>query len=67
MEINTGDIGEMGSFEDINGEVYLSVTDLVKHLEGNKHRMKEVVAESITTDRFILLLKSFEKQIKEMP
>lgn len=55
----------MGSVIDETGEVHLSVNDLIRHLEGNKHRMNEVQPEHMTADRFISLLRMFEKGIKE--
>lgn len=66
IDIKPEDIHEMRSFEDENGEVFLSVNDLVNHLKLNKHRMNEVVPEHITADRFIQLLRTFEKAIKEI-
>lgn len=59
-------LNEMGSVIDENGEVYLSVDDLVKHFENNIHRMHEVQPEHITAKRFIGLLRQFESGIKEM-
>ena len=64
MNIKTGDIGEMGSYQDEEGEVYLSVTDLINHLNGNLHRVTD--EEKVTLGRFIFLLRSFERQIKEL-
>ena len=40
QKANAGDIDEMGAVIDEKGEVHLSVTDLVKHLERNMHRMR---------------------------
>lgn len=65
MNYNKGDIANMRTVEDETGEVYLSVTDIVAHLRGNQHRMNEVLKESVTADRFILLLQTFEKAVKE--
>lgn len=59
-------LNEMGSVIDENGEVYLSVTDLVQHLEMNKCRMKQVQPEYITANRFIILLRQFESGIKAL-
>ena len=64
-KINAGDLGEMRSWEE-DGEIYLSVNDLIHYLEGNKHRMTEVLPEHVTADRFIKLLRSFEQGIKSL-
>lgn len=63
--LNNDDINEMGSIEDEKGEIFLSVNDLVHHLEMNKFRMNDIVPEHVTADRFIQLLRTFEKAIKD--
>lgn len=62
---NKGDLDSMGSVIDEKGEVFLSVEDLVRHLERNRHRMNDVQPEYLTAERFITLLRTFEKGIKE--
>jgi hypothetical protein len=59
--------GIMRSYEDKEGNLYLSVDDIIKHLDLKRPVMTKVQQETLTADSFIKLLRRYAEEIRKLP